>query len=89
MSVITYVPVPSAADTSLMTLRPIVTPRIVTNKTQVESFIHPGAIVIAFGGYGLFLIASWTGWAFGYTSMLIMVIYGLSVMYFGMLVFEI
>lgn len=48
--------------------------------------VHPAAIGLALSGYGLFLIASWAGWAFGYTALLITVIYFLSAVYFGMLI---
>ncbi len=51
-----------------------------------DEFVHPGAIGLAMGGFGLFLVASWTGWAFGYTSLLIAVITGLAAMYFGLLI---
>lgn len=48
-----------------------------------DEFLHPGAIGIALGGFGLFLAASWVGWAFGYAALLIAVIDVLSIMYFG------
>lgn len=51
-----------------------------------EGGVHPGAIGLALAGYGLFLGASWAGWAFGYTALLIAVIYFLSAMYFGLLI---
>jgi hypothetical protein len=47
-----------------------------------DEYVHPAAIGIALGGFGLFLVASWVGWAFGYTSLLVKVIYFLSLMYF-------
>jgi hypothetical protein len=54
---------------------PIVPPR-------ADEYLHPGAIALALGGFGLFLVASWVGWGFGYTSLLIKIIYFLSLMYF-------
>ena len=47
--------------------------------------MHPSIIALALGGFAIFLIASWVGWAVGYTALLIVVVYGLSAMYFGML----
>jgi hypothetical protein len=47
-----------------------------------DEYVHPAAIGIALAGFGLFLVASWVGWAFGYTSLLVKVIYVLSLMYF-------
>jgi hypothetical protein len=51
-----------------------------------EGSVHPGAIALALGGFGLFLAASWIGWDFGYMSLLLAVIVVLSAMYFGPLV---
>lgn len=51
-----------------------------------DGSVHPGAIALALGGFGLFLAASWIGWDFGYMSLLLAVIVVLSVMYFGPLV---
>jgi hypothetical protein len=50
--------------------------------SRADEYLHPGAIALALGGFGLFLVASWVGWGFGYTSLLIKVIYLLSLMYF-------
>ena len=47
--------------------------------------MNPGVIALALGGYAIFLTASWLSWAFGYTALLIVVVYGVSAMYFGML----
>ncbi len=51
-----------------------------------DGHLHPAVVGIALGGYGLFLVASWAGWAFGTTALLIAVIYFLSAMYFGMMI---
>lgn len=48
--------------------------------------VHPGAIGIALAGYGVFLAASWVGWGYGYTGLLMGIITFLSIMYFGLLV---
>lgn len=58
----------------------------VDSTPAAEGGIHPGAIALALGGYGIFLAASWAGWAFGYNALLIAVIYFLSAMYFGLLI---
>jgi len=55
-------------------------------QAATEGGVHPGAIGLALAGYGLFLGASWAGWAFGYMALLVGVIYFLSAMYFGLLV---
>ena len=49
-----------------------------------DEFIHPGAIGLALGGFGIFLAASWIGWAFDYTAMLVSVVTGLGAVYFGL-----
>lgn len=51
-----------------------------------DEFVHASAIGLAMGGFGVFIVASWTGWAFGYTSMLIAVVSGIAAMYFGLLI---
>ncbi len=43
-----------------------------------DGLMHPGVIALALGGFALFLIASWVGWAFGYTALLIVVVCGLT-----------
>ena len=52
-----------------------------------EGLMHPSIIALALGGFAIFLIASWVGGAFGYTALLIVVVYGLSAIYFGMLLY--
>lgn len=54
--------------------------------SPADDYLHPGAVGIALGGLGLFLVASWIGWAFGYTALLLAVIMVLCVMYFGPLI---
>ena len=49
-----------------------------------DEFVHPGAIGLALGGFGIFLAASWIGWAFDYTAMLVGVVTGLGAVYFGL-----
>lgn len=34
-----------------------------------DGHLHPAVVGIALGGYGLFLVASWAGWAFGTTAL--------------------
>jgi hypothetical protein len=51
-------------------------------QSLADEYVHPAAIAIALGGFGLFLVASWAGWAFDYMSLLVKVIYVLSLMYF-------
>jgi hypothetical protein len=50
----------------------------------LDEFVHPGAIGLALGGFGIFLAASWIGWAFDYTAMLVGVVTGLGALYFGL-----
>ncbi len=58
----------------------------VASASPLPGGMHAAAVAIGLSGYGVFLIASWVGWAFGYTALLITVVYGLSLMYFGLLV---
>ena len=55
-------------------------------KPVTDGSVHPGATGLALAGYGLFLAASWAGWAFGYAALLTGVIFFLSAMYFGLLI---
>jgi hypothetical protein len=79
-----------AEDAALLPqARRLATARVIARpdtQPATEGGVHPGAIGLALGGYGVFLCASWAGWAFGYTALLIAVIYFLSAMYFGLLV---
>ena len=54
-------------------------------RTQTDDYVHPAAIGIALGGFGLFP-ASWFGWTFGYTALAIAIIGVLTIMYFGPMV---
>jgi hypothetical protein len=47
-----------------------------------DEYVHPAAIAMALGGFGLFPSASWVGWAFGYMALLFAVICVLGIMYF-------
>ena len=51
-------------------------------QSLADEHVHPAAIGIALGGFGLFLVASWVGWGFGYMSLLVKIIFVLSLMYF-------
>lgn len=77
-----------ADQDSLPTVQSAVLPRSATPTLPLvaDEYVHAFAIALALGGFGLFLAASWVGWAFGYTSLLIKVIYVLSLMYFGPMV---
>ena len=86
MNAITVAPrliIEDAFETHLVVPAPLVPPKI--RLSVSEGGIHPGAGALALAGFALFLVASWVGWGFGYTTLLIGVIYLLSAMYFGML----
>lgn len=51
-----------------------------------DEVVHPGAIGLAMGGFGLFIVGSWAGWSFGYTTLLIAVVTGVAAMYFGLMI---
>jgi hypothetical protein len=68
----------------LATTKPILRPELLPLRAR-DSGLHPVAIGIALGGYGLFLLASWIGFAFGYQAFIMLVIDMLSLMYFGLL----
>jgi hypothetical protein len=53
---------------------------------SADTAVHPGAIFLGLLGYGVFLSASWLGWGFGETALLIAVISVLGAMYFGLMV---
>jgi len=48
-----------------------------------DDYMHPAAVGIEPGDLGLFMGASWVGWAFGFTALAIAVISVLDLMYFG------
>ena len=73
------VPVPHLATADYLPVRRAAAP-------VTDGGVHPGAIGLALAGFGLFLAASWAGWAFGYTALLIAVVTFLAMMYFGLLV---
>lgn len=65
----------------------LVTPEIrIVAETVTDEYVHPGAIAIGLGGFVLFLAASWIGWSFDYTAMLVGVVTGLGAIYFGLLI---
>jgi uncharacterized membrane protein YuzA (DUF378 family) len=80
MNAITYAP--RAANDGLL-LTPIFTVEAVLAVTNVDEYIHPGAIALGLSGLCLFIVASWLGWSFGYTAMLIAVVTGLAGVYSG------
>jgi hypothetical protein len=82
MNAITYAP--RAANDGLL-LTPLVTVEAVLAVTNVDEYFHPGVIALGLSGLCLFIVASWLGWSFGYTAMLIAVVTGLAGVYFGLL----
>ena len=85
MNAVTYAPRLALEQVLLApSSEPIVTAEIAEIAVNDE-FVHPGAIGLAMGGFAVFIVASWTGWAFGYTTLLLAVVTGLAAMYFGLL----
>ncbi len=85
MNALTYAPRPATHDRPLMFSEVRVEPTIVLPVVPSDEHVHPGAIALALGGFGIFLSASWIGWSFGYTSLLLGIVTGLAAMYFGLL----
>ena len=83
MNAFTYAPRLALERVSLaLSSEPTVAAEIAAN----DEFVHPGAIGLAMGGFGLFIVASWAGWSFGYTTLLLTVVTGLAAMYFGLMI---
>ena len=82
MNALTYATKLSPENVSLAPLsEPTPAAEVVVN----DEVVHPGAIGLAMGGFTLFIVASWAGWSFGYTSLLLVVVTGLAAMYFGLM----
>ena len=69
-----------------ISLKPLSEPSPAAELAVNDEFVHPGAIGLAMGGFVLFIVASWAGWSFGYTTLLLAVVTGLAAMYFGLMI---
>ena len=74
-SALTYAP---RLTLEQISLAPSSEPSPAAEVAVTDEFVHPGAIALAMGGFGLFIVASWAGWSFGYTALLLAVVTGLA-----------
>jgi hypothetical protein len=80
MNALTYAPRPTIDNSALAPLTRSVEPAAALQAIRRDEYVHPGAIALALGGFAIFLVASWIGWSFGYTSLLLGVVTGLAAM---------